>query len=67
MDERAIVPTPKAASEGAPKRAIKAVSTRPVNGSAIKENKTGIDNFSKVEWGDDSKEWAETEGGGRFM
>ena len=43
MLDRAIVPTPSAARDSEPSRAIKAVSTKPVTGSAIKDSSTGND------------------------
>ena len=51
MPERRVVPTPRAASGEEPRRAIKAVSTNPVTGSATRENRTGIDRVSNVLWG----------------
>ena len=46
MLDKAAVPTPNAANASAPNCATNAVSTKPVNGSAIIENKTGTANIT---------------------
>ena len=57
MLDRAAVPTPSAASGPLPSRATKAVSTRPVSGSATSEIKTGSDSDSMVRCGARRKGW----------
>jgi len=46
--ERAVVPTPSAARGTTPREEIKAVSTRAVIGSAVRESRTGIESPSRV-------------------
>ena len=46
--DKAVVPIPNAANSVTPNLAIKAVSIKAVNGSAVSANKTGIDNPIKV-------------------
>jgi hypothetical protein len=57
--ERAVVPTPRAAKGMTPKEEIKAVSTRAVMGSAVKEISTGIESPIRVRWGWLEKGWEE--------
>jgi len=49
--ERAVVPTPRAARGITPREEIKAVSTRAVMGSAVKEINTGMERPIRVRWG----------------
>ena len=51
MLDRTVVPTPSAARCSDPRLAINAVSTRPVRGSAIRENRTGTDRNKTVRCG----------------
>ena len=53
-----MVPTPRAASGEEPRRAMKAVSTNPVKGSATRENRTGIERVTNVLWGAFANGWS---------
>ena len=53
--DNTMVPTPNAAMEAVPSRATNAVSTSPVTGSAISENRTGSHSEKKVRKGEDKK------------
>ena len=52
-------PTPRAASDSAPSRLMKAVSTRPVSGSAMSESRTGKESRTSVAWGLVVKGWSD--------
>ena len=56
--DSATAPTPRAARDSAPSCLMKAVSTRPVSGSAISESKTGKVSRMSVAWGLFEKGWS---------
>ena len=56
--DNAMVPTPSAASGAAPNRAMNAVSTSPVSGSATKDSNTGNIRPSSVRCGRTKNGWS---------